>query len=94
MGPEVVNFLVKETFTAAPLNMVSGICDLELVLQGGKTLLYTATRAGGGVLALDVGTTMTLLDQETISPGLVLPAAAISCAQRGPRRRSRGSGPG
>ncbi len=76
MGPEVVNFLVKETFTAAPLNMVSGICDLELVLQGGKTLLYTATRAGGGVLALDVGTTMTLLDQETISPGLVLPAEA------------------
>ncbi|KAF0116030.1 MAG: Hemolysin-type calcium-binding region [Rhodobacteraceae bacterium] len=76
MGPEVINFLVLETFTAAPLNMVSGICDLELVVQGGKTLLYSATRAGGGVLALDVGGTMTLLDQESIAPGMALPAEA------------------
>ncbi|MFN5996468.1 MAG: hypothetical protein ACK47C_05070 [Paracoccaceae bacterium] len=72
----MINFLVLETFTAAPLNMVSGICDLELVVQGGKTLLYSATRAGGGVLALDVGGTMTLLDQESISPGMALPAEA------------------
>ncbi len=76
MGPEVINFLVLETFTAAPLNMVSGIGDLELVEQGGKTLLYTATRAGGGVLALDVGGTMTLVDQESLAPGMALPAEA------------------
>ena len=47
----MISFQVVETFTAAPLNMVSGISDLELVVQGGKVLLYTATRAGGGVLA-------------------------------------------
>lgn len=76
MGPEVISFLVLETFTAAPLNMVSGIGDLELVVQGGKTLLYTATRAGGGVLALDVGGPMTLIDQESIAPGMALPAEA------------------
>jgi Ca2+-binding RTX toxin-like protein len=72
----VINFLVVETFTAAPLNVISGICDLELVVQGGKTLLYTATRAGGGVLALEVGASMTLLDQENIAPGTALPAPA------------------
>ncbi|WP_137111474.1 calcium-binding protein [Rhodobacter sp. SY28-1] len=72
----MINFLVTETFTAAPLNMVSGICDLELVVQGGKIVLYTATRAGGGVLALEVGTTLTLLDQESISPGMALPTEA------------------
>ncbi|MFN4203915.1 MAG: calcium-binding protein [Tabrizicola sp.] len=72
----MINFLVVETFTAAPLNVISGICDLELVVQGGKTLLYTATRAGGGVLALEVGASMTLLDQENIAPGTALPAPA------------------
>ena len=72
----MINFLVVETFAAAPLNVISGICDLKIVVQGGKTLLYTATRAGGGVLALDLGSTMTLLDQENIAPGLSLPAEA------------------
>jgi Ca2+-binding RTX toxin-like protein len=76
VGPEVINFLVVETFAAAPLNVISGICDLEIVVQGGKTLLYSATRAGGGVLALDIGSTMTLLDQENIAPGMSLPAEA------------------
>jgi Ca2+-binding RTX toxin-like protein len=77
VGPEVTNFLVVETFAAAPLNVISGICDLEIVVQGGKTLLYTATRAGGGVLALEIGgATMTLLDQENIAPGTSLPAEA------------------
>ena len=51
MGPEVINFLVLETFTAAPLNLVSGITDLELVARDGEVMLYSATRAGGGVLA-------------------------------------------
>lgn len=76
VGPEVISFQVVETFTAAPVNVVSGICDLELVVQGGKTLLYTATRAGGGVLALEVGASMTLVDQENIAPGSALPAPA------------------
>ncbi|NHB77831.1 M10 family metallopeptidase C-terminal domain-containing protein, partial [Rhodobacter calidifons] len=72
----MINFLVVETFTAAPVNVISGICDLELVVQGGKTLLYTATRAGGGVLALEVGAAMALVDQKNIAPGTALPAPA------------------
>jgi hypothetical protein len=64
VGLGVYSFQVMETFTAAPLNMVSGICDMELVVQGGNTLLYTATRAGGGVLALDVDAAMVVVDQK------------------------------
>ena len=73
----MISFQVLETFTAAPLNMVSGICDLELVVQDGKVLLYSATRAGGGVLALDVSSGMELVDQESLTPGLALPAEAV-----------------
>ncbi|MDZ4086046.1 MAG: calcium-binding protein, partial [Tabrizicola sp.] len=56
---------------------MSGISDLELVVQGGRVLLYTATRAGGGVLALDVTGAMTLVDQESLAPGSSLPAEAV-----------------
>jgi Ca2+-binding RTX toxin-like protein len=70
------SFQVVETFAAAPLNLVSGITDLELVVEDGAVTLYTATRAGGGVMALDVGTSMTLVDQEQTVPGSTLPAAA------------------
>ncbi|MCB5408458.1 calcium-binding protein [Pseudogemmobacter faecipullorum] len=44
-----------ETFTEAPLHMLSGIEDL-LILQapGGGFMLYSLTRAGGGVLALQI----------------------------------------
>ena len=76
VGSEVYTFQVVETFRAAPLNMVSGISDMELVVQGSNTLLYTATRAGGGVLALDVDAAMKLVDQEQIAPGITLPAEA------------------
>ena len=69
-------FRVGETFTAAPLNLVSGISDMELVEQGGKLILYTATRAGGGLMALDVGQAMVLVDQEMLAPGTSLPAEA------------------
>ncbi|WP_374641706.1 hypothetical protein [Tabrizicola sp.] len=65
-----------ETFTAAPLNLVSGICDMQLAARGGNLVLYTATRAGGGVLALDVDGAMALIDQEGIAPGTTLPAPA------------------
>ena len=57
--------------------MISGISDLELVVQGGRVLLYTATRAGGGVLALDVTGAMALVDQESLVPGASLPAEAV-----------------
>ena len=72
----MISFQVLETFTAAPLNMVSGISDLELVERDGRTLLYTATRAGGGVLALEIDGAMGLVDQELIAPGAALPADA------------------
>jgi Ca2+-binding RTX toxin-like protein len=72
----VYSFQVVETFTAAPLNLISGISDMQLAVQGGNLVLYTATRAGGGVLALDVDGAMTLVDQEMISPGTTLPAEA------------------
>ena len=72
----MISFQVVETFTAAPLNMVSGISDLELVVRDGRVLLYTATRAGGGVLALGIDGAMALVDQKQIAPGLALPAEA------------------
>ncbi len=75
-GLWVFKVQVVETFTAAPLNLVSGINDMELVVRGGNLVLYTATRAGGGVLALDVDGAMTLLDQESIAAGTTLPAPA------------------
>ncbi|MBN8629830.1 MAG: hypothetical protein J0L76_03125 [Rhodobacterales bacterium] len=73
----MISFQVVETFTAAPLNMVSGISDLELVVQDGKALLYSATRAGGGVLALDVSGAMALVDQDSVTPGAALAADAV-----------------
>ena len=70
------SFQVVETFTAAPLNIVSGIRS-GIVVQGDDVRLYTATRAGGGMMALDVGRSMTLVDQEQIAPGTTLPAEAL-----------------
>ena len=70
------SFRVVETFTAAPLNLVSGINDMELLVQGGKLMLYTATRGGGGVMALEVGAAMTLADQVALASGTTLPAPA------------------
>jgi Ca2+-binding RTX toxin-like protein len=72
----VYTFRVVETFTAAPLNMISGINDMQLVEENGRLMLYTATRAGGGVLALDVGGDMAFADQEALAPGAILSAPA------------------
>ncbi|WP_309663253.1 calcium-binding protein, partial [Tabrizicola sp.] len=69
-------FQIVETFSNAPLNLVSGISDMELVVQGGNLMLYTATRAGGGMMAIDVDAAMTLIDQEQVAPGTTLPAEA------------------
>ena len=70
------SFRVVETFTAAPLNMVSGINDMELVEQGGQLMLYTATRGGGGIMAVEVGAAMTLADLRALASGTTLPAPA------------------
>jgi Ca2+-binding RTX toxin-like protein len=72
----VYSFRVVEVFSAAPLGMISGINDMELVERGGRLMLYTATRGGGGLLALEVGATLTLTDQESLAPGVTLPAPA------------------
>ncbi|TAG20992.1 MAG: hypothetical protein EAZ40_09310, partial [Rhodobacterales bacterium] len=69
-------FQVVETFTAAPVTLVSGISDLELVMHGGELRLYTATRAGGGVLALEIDGPMSVVDQELTAAGTTLPAPA------------------
>ena len=61
---------------AAPANMVSGICGMEHVVQGGNTVLYTATRAGGGVLALDVDAEKVVVDQVVTALGATLPTQA------------------
>ncbi|VDC33185.1 calcium-binding protein [Pseudogemmobacter humi] len=60
---------VVETFTDAPLNLVSGIGDMMLATIGGRVLLYTSTRAGGGLMVLEAGPTLALLAQSTIRTG-------------------------
>ncbi|WP_136645058.1 calcium-binding protein [Tabrizicola sp. YIM 78059] len=69
-------FQVAETFTAAPLNLVSGISDMELLVRDGRVLLCSATRSGGGLMVLEIGQAMTLVDQRQIAPGSTLPAPA------------------
>ena len=70
------SFQVVETFLDAPVNLLSGITDLEIVQTGGAVRLYSATRAGGGVTALNVGAQLTLIDQEVTATTSVLPAPA------------------
>ena len=69
-------FEVVETFLGGPVNLLAGITDLEIVQSGGVTRLYSATRAGGGITALNVGAQMTLIDQEPTASTSVLPAPA------------------
>ena len=73
---KVYTFEVVETFLGGPVNLLSGITDLEIVQSGGNTRLYTATRAGGGICALNVGAGLTLIDQEATASTNVLPAPA------------------
>ncbi len=70
------SFSVIETFTNAAVNLVSGITDLEVVTTGGVTRLYSATRAGGGVMAFEVGSTMVKIDEVLTATNTVLPAPA------------------
>ncbi len=69
-------FQVVETYLDGPVNLRSGITDLEIIQTGGMTRLYAATRAGGGITALNVGVQMTLIDQEVTASSTVLPAPA------------------
>ncbi|MES2665079.1 MAG: calcium-binding protein [Pseudomonadota bacterium] len=69
-------FTVVETFQSAPLNLVSGITDMALVEAGGRLWLYSTTRAGGGVLAFEVGPALRLVDQQQIPTGSRLPVGA------------------
>ncbi len=67
------SFSVIETFTDAALNLVSGICDMDIVVTPGGVRLYTATRVGGGVLAISVGPSMVRIDEalsELRAPGI------------------------
>jgi Ca2+-binding RTX toxin-like protein len=73
---KVYSFQVVETFLDGPVNLLAGITDLEIVQSGGVTWLYSATRAGGGIVALNVGAQMTLIDQEVTATNSVLPAPA------------------
>ncbi len=67
---------VIERFSDAPLNMISGITDIAVVRDGGVARLYTATRAGGGVLALQVGDAISRIDLEGLPSGPSLDAPA------------------
>ncbi len=75
-GTGVYGFTVVETFQSAPLNLVSGITDLALVQAGGSLWLYSTTRAGGGLLAFEVGPSLRLVDQHGIASGSRLPVGA------------------
>ncbi len=62
---------IVATFRAAPDNVDSGVTDL--IVAGG--VLYAATRAGGGVMALDVaGAGIGLINWRGLAPGGTLPA--------------------
>lgn len=59
------------------MHMLSWITDMDLVQTGAGLRLYTATRAGGGVLALGVGAAgLSLLDVVATPSGATLPAPA------------------
>lgn len=65
---------VLETFTDAPLNMVSGIGDMLLTSIGSRLMLYTTTRAGGGVLGFEIGSG----GMRLVSQGLVAARGRLS----------------
>lgn len=64
-----------ETFTNLPANMIAGIGDMLICMQGGNRVLYTATRSGGGVVAFDIDGAMTVSDQLSFNVTSQLPVA-------------------
>ncbi len=73
-GRQVFKFTVGEVFTNAPLNMISWISDFLVTEQGGRRVLYAASRSGGGVIAIGIDGAMTLLDQMLLSVNTALSA--------------------
>lgn len=69
-------FQVMETFGDAPLNMISGITDFQILGTGAGLRLYSASRGGGGILAFDISAGLQLIDQQTIGAGTMLPSPA------------------
>ncbi len=70
-------FRVVGTFLDGPETLLSGITDLEVIATAGGWQLFTATRPGGGILSIAVGSSsMTLTDQEPIAVTGALSAPA------------------
>lgn len=71
-----MDFRVIGTFLDAPLHLLAGITDMVLAETGGGLRLFTTTRAGGGMLALELaaGGGLILRDQQVIQAGGSLPA--------------------
>lgn len=72
-----MGFDVLGIFRGAAGQMLAGVSDICLRAVDGVVQVFTATRAGGGVLALELqagGTGLTLIDQQGIAAGQVLSA--------------------
>lgn len=85
-----MGFEVLGTFRGAAGQMLAGITDICTRVVGGVVQVYTATRAGGGLVALELeggGDGLALIDQQGIAAGAVLSAPgrmAVLQLDRGP----------
>lgn len=78
-GRRVRGFTGASLFTGAPAAYLAGISDIELVDLGAGLRLYTATRAGGGLLAFSLSegpgeVSLALRDALALPAGETLPA--------------------
>lgn len=67
------------TFRAAAAQMTAGVTDMLVRLVDGVVQVFTTTRAGGGLLSLeltDTGVGLVLVDQQGIAAGSLLSAPA------------------
>lgn len=72
-----MGFGVLGTFRGAAGQMLAGVSDICLRVVDGVVQVFTATRAGGGILALELqaaGEGLALIDQQGIAAGQVLSA--------------------
>ena len=76
-------------FRAAASQMLAGITDIVTRVVDGQVQLFTATRAGGGLLALELtGSGLRLIDQQGLVAGNVLSApSALMLAEVGGEAR-------
>lgn len=73
------SFFGRGTFRAAAAHMVAGVTDIALRVVDGVVQVFTTTRAGGGLLSLELQTTgvgLRLIDQAGVAAGTVLSAPA------------------